>query len=83
MGSSYIDSTPTPSPLSITTGDVALRRGGGTICKDFRFLRCAARVAMCHFDPTTGVVTGDSDLGVGEFGDRFPDLRLPVGQWSS
>lgn len=33
---------------------------------------------MCHFDSTTGVAAGDLVLGLGEFGDRLPDLRLPV-----
>jgi hypothetical protein len=77
IGSSQITSLPTTFPLSINTGDVALR-GGGTICNDFRFLRFDARVAMYHFDSTTGVVTGDLDLGVGEIGDTLPDLRLPA-----
>jgi hypothetical protein len=35
-------------------------------------------VAIRHFDSTAGDVAGDADLGVGGFGDRLPDLRLPV-----
>jgi len=58
---------------------VALR-GGGSIRNDFRFFRCDPRVAMRHFDSTTGVIAGDADLGVGVFEDRLPDLRLPAGR---
>lgn len=76
MGSSGIASLPTASPLLISIGDRALR-GGGTICKDFRFLRFDA---LYHLDSATGVVTGNLDLGVGELGDTFPDRRLPVGR---
>ena len=61
----------------MNTGDVALERGG-SIRRDFRFFRCDARVAMCHFDSTMGVVAGDGDLGVGGFDDRLPDFRLPA-----
>ena len=35
---------------------------------------------MCHFDSITGDAEGDADLGVGEFGDRLPDFRLPAGR---
>lgn len=63
----------------MNTGDVALL-GGGTICNDFRFLHCDARVLVCHFESTVGVGAGDLGLGVGEVGDRLPDLRLPVGR---
>lgn len=51
---------------------------GGSIRNDFRFLHCDARVPIRHFDSTAGDVAGDADLEVGEVGDRFPDLRLPV-----
>lgn len=63
----------------MNTGDVALRRGG-SIRNDFRFFRCDVCVAMSHFDSTTGVVTGDDDVGVGGFDVRLHDLRLPAGR---
>ena len=51
-----------------------------SIRNDFRFFRCDPRVAIRHFDSTTGVVAGDADLGVGVVDDRLAALRLPAGR---